>query len=157
MTSTPHVTIRDLDTAECEAVLARHHVGRIAFSFKDRVDIQPISYVFEGEWLSCRTEPGTKLETLHHSPWVAFEVDEANGPYDWQSVVIRGTVYLMPEGSPDHAATVAAIRRVAPLAFTDADPTPFRNVVFRVYPREMTGRGASSALRSGDGSPTTRA
>lgn len=144
MTSTPKITIRDLDAGECEALLARHHLGRIAFSFKDRVDIQPISYVFEGGWLSCRTEPGTKLETLHHSPWVAFEVDEAEGPYDWQSVVIRGTVYLMAEGSPDHAETVASIQRVTPQAFTEADPAPFRNVVFRVYPRETTGRRASS-------------
>ena len=121
MTPMPKITICDLETAECEALLARHHLGRIAFSFKDRVDIQPINYVFEGGWLSCRTEQGTKLETLHHSPWVAFEVDEAEGPYDWQSVVIRGTVYLMPEGSPDHAASVASIQRVAPQAFTDAD------------------------------------
>jgi hypothetical protein len=143
MSSAPLVTIRDLETDECEALLSRHNVGRIAFSFKDRVDIQPIGYVYERAWLSCRTEPGTKLETLHHSPWVAFEVDEARGPYDWESVVIRGTVYLMPEGSADHAATIAAIRRVAPHAFTDTDPTPFRNVVFRVYPREMTGRRAS--------------
>lgn len=145
MTSPLRATFRDLDTAECEALLARHHVGRIAFSFRDRVDIQPIGYVYEGEWLSCRTEPGTKLETLHHSPWVAFEVDEATGPFDWESVVIRGTVYLMPEGTPDYAATIASMQRVVPEAFTAADPTPFRNVVFRVYPREMTGRRASSA------------
>ena len=144
MSTSPIITIRDLEPAECAALLARHNVGRIAFSFKDRVDIQPIGYLYEGGWLSCRTERGTKLETLHHSPWVAFEVDEAHGPYDWESVVIRGTVYLMPEGSPDHAATIAAIRAVSPHAFTDSDPTPFRNVVFRIYPREMTGRRASS-------------
>jgi hypothetical protein len=155
MSSSPVVSIRDLDTAECEALLGRHNVGRLAFSFKDRVDIQPIGYVYERAWLSCRTEPGTKLQTLNHSPWVAFEVDEAHGPYDWESVVIRGTVYLMPEGSDDHAATVAAIQRVAPLAFTEADPTPFRNIVFRVYPREMTGRRASSSADP-SGSSTRR-
>ena len=154
MTSRSAVVFRDLDRAECEAVLARHHVGRIAFSFKDRVDIQPIGYVFEGEWLSCRTEPGTKLETLSHSPWVAFEVDEPEGPYDWRSVVIRGTVYLMPEGSPDHLATSEAIRRVLPEAFSDADPTPHRNVLFRIYPREMTGRLASSGGERGARPPT---
>ena len=154
MSAPLEVTIRDLDPAECEALLARHHVGRIAFSFKDRVDIQPIGYVYEGEWLSCRTEPGTKLETLHHSPWVAFEVDESRGVFDWESVVIRGTVYLMPEGSSDRAATIASMQKVVPEAFTAADPTPYRNVVFRVYPREMTGRRASSnAARSGPATP----
>ncbi|HEU4828717.1 MAG TPA: pyridoxamine 5'-phosphate oxidase family protein [Gemmatimonadales bacterium] len=155
MTSRPTVTIRDLEPAECEALLARHRIGRIAFSFKDRVDIQPISYVFEGGWLSCRTEQGSKLETLRQSPWVAFQVDEVHGPYDWESVSVRGTVYLMAEGSADHAATVAAIQGVAPQAFTDADPTPYRDVVFRVYPREMTGRRASSSGGAA-GSPTPR-
>ena len=156
MTSRPTVTIRDLDTAECEALLARHRYGRIAFSFKDLVDIQPISYVFEGGWLSCRTEPGSKLETLRKSPWVAFQVDEVLGPCDWESVSIRGTAYLMAEGSEDHAATVASIQRVSPQAFTEADPTPYRNVVFRVYPREMTGRRASSGTgAAGSSAPGT--
>ena len=155
MTTRPTVSIRDLDADECEALLARHRFGRIAFSFKDRVDIQPISYVFEGGWLSCRTEQGSKLETLRQSPWVAFQIDEVQGPYDWESVTVRGTVYLLPEGSPDHAATVAAIQRIAPQAFTDDDPTPYRNVVFRVYPRETTGRRASSGAGAGSSAPGT--
>ena len=138
------VIFRDLDRAECEALLARNHVGRIAFSFKDRVDIQPIGYVYEGDWLSGRTEEGAKLETVQHSPWVAFEVDEVEGPYDWRSVVIRGTVYLMHEGSPDHAETAAAIRKVIPDAFSPSDPAPHRTVLFRIYARDMTGRLASS-------------
>lgn len=144
MTPTPRVVFRDLDRAECEAIVARNHAGRIAFSFRDKVDIQPIGYVYGREWLSARTEQGAKLETLSHSPWVAFEVDEVEGPYDWRSVVIRGTVYLMPEDSPEHAETSAAIRRVIPDAFTESDPAPQRNVVFRIYIREMTGRSAST-------------
>ncbi|HLS48070.1 MAG TPA: pyridoxamine 5'-phosphate oxidase family protein, partial [Gemmatimonadales bacterium] len=135
---------RDMDQAECEALLKRHHHGRIAFSFKDRVDIQPISYLFEGEWLVGRTQHGSKLRTLQQSPWVAFEVDETDGPFDWRSVVIRGTVYILSPGTPEYEENVAAIQALLPAAFTEDDPTPERDVVFRIYPRDMTGRSASS-------------
>jgi len=141
----PRVVFRDLDQAECEAVLRRHHHGRIAFSFKDRVDIQPISYVFSEEWLVGRTQHGSKLQTLRQSPWVAFEVDETEGPFDWRSVVIRGTVYILSPDTPEYAENVAAIQGVLPAAFTDDDPTPERDIVFRIYPRDMTGRSASSS------------
>ena len=139
------VTFRELDEAENRALLERNHVGRMAFSFHDRVSIQPISYVYQREWLACRSEPGAKMETLAHSPWVAFEVDEVRGPYDWQSVVVQGTVYRLDEPSPERDATVVALRTAAPEAFTDEDPAPHRDLVFRVYLRELSGRAASTA------------
>ena len=46
---TPHTpaapTFRALTAAECEKVLSRNHVARLAFSFHDRVDIEPVHYV----------------------------------------------------------------------------------------------------------------
>lgn len=57
----------------------RNRVGRLAFSFRDRVDIEPLHYVFRGGWLYGRPSPGSKLQTLRHNPWVAFEVDEIDG------------------------------------------------------------------------------
>ena len=37
-------SIRDLDFAEIEAMLQSHRYGRLAFTFRDRVDIEPIHY-----------------------------------------------------------------------------------------------------------------
>ena len=48
---------RDLDFGEIEAMLKDHSYGRLAFSFRDRVDIEPIHYVYENGWLVCRTSP----------------------------------------------------------------------------------------------------
>ena len=136
------VTFGELGEAECRALLARNHVGRMAFSFHDRVDIQPLSYAYEGDWIACRTQPGNKIWTLERSPWVAFEVDEVRGPYDWQSVVVRGTVYRLDEPSAERDATIAALRTAVPDAFTDEDPAPHRVLVFRIYVRELSGRVA---------------
>ena len=44
---TPTPRFRDLEPAECTALLERHHVGRLAFSRKDRVDIEPINYIHD--------------------------------------------------------------------------------------------------------------
>jgi nitroimidazol reductase NimA-like FMN-containing flavoprotein (pyridoxamine 5'-phosphate oxidase superfamily) len=148
MTEQP-VTFSELTRAEAEALLVRHHVGRIAFSFKDRVDIEPIHYVFADDALYGRTTPGTKLTILAHSPWVAFEVDEIDGPFDWRSVVAKGTVYFPERGGSkemqeayDHAISV--IRSAFPPAFTDEDPVPERSILFRLHLDSMEGRAASS-------------
>ena len=54
--STPQFS--ELSEKSAHALLARNHVGRIAFSFKDQVDIQPIHYVYDERWLLGRTAVG---------------------------------------------------------------------------------------------------
>ena len=61
--------IRELTADESRTLLGRHKVGRIAFSLNDRVDIQPIHYVFDDEWLYGRTSHGTKFATLARHSW----------------------------------------------------------------------------------------
>lgn len=140
---------RDLDRAASERLLAAHRVGRIAFSFRDRVDIEPISFVFGDGWIYGRTSPGTKLLTLQHSPWVAFEVDEARGPFDWRSVVVRGTFQQLspdtgtPAAQERYRAALAALRGLMPETLTPDDPVPMRTVVFGINVHEMTGREAA--------------
>ena len=144
-------TFREMGRTECEEVLARNHVGRIAFTFHDRVDIEPLHYVFADGWLYGRTSVGNKLRMLQHHPWVAFEVDEQNGTlFDWRSVVVKGTFYLIEpeEGAmqedPIMAHGVALLRSLLPTALTADDPTPFRRSVFRIHLDEVSGREASS-------------
>src|SRR5215218_9884922 len=117
---------RELSRDECDALLSRNVVGRIAYTFHDHVGIAPIGYVYWGDRLYLRTEPGSKLETMAHNPWVAFEVDEVEGPFDWRSVVVRGTVArLKRDGSTyddqtyEHALTL--LRGAIPQTFTKHD------------------------------------
>jgi nitroimidazol reductase NimA-like FMN-containing flavoprotein (pyridoxamine 5'-phosphate oxidase superfamily) len=145
MSVTPR--FRDLTDAECHEILARNHVGRIAYALHEHVNVQPIGYVMHEGWLACRTEEGSKLLTLRQSPYVAFEVDEVEGPFDWRSVIVQGSVYEDAPPTPGHAATLAALREVMPDVFTSADPVPERDVLFRVHIREMTGRTATTTPR----------
>ena len=149
-TNTAKPTFRTLDTTESERLIARHNVGRIAYSFHDRVNIEPIHYVYANGTIYMRTAPGSKLAALSHAPWIALEVDEVDGPFDWRSVVVHGTVYaLRDEGSPvvraSYGRAVEHLRTLMPRALSDGDPTPARTVVLQVRPDEVTGRAATTA------------
>jgi uncharacterized protein len=149
MTRRSHTHFRRLTRDEAVPLLERHHVGRLGFTFHDRVDIEPMGYVFADGSIYGRTSPGAKLATIAHHPWVAFQVDEIEGPLDWQSVVVRGTLYVIdPERSDrDRDAyhrALAMIRSVDANALTSEDATPHRTYLFRVFVDEITGRAASS-------------
>lgn len=136
---------RELSSDESHALLASKNVGRIAFSVHDKVDIEPINYVADGEWIFGRTSMGTKLAALLHHPWCAFETDEVHDLFDWASVVVKGTFYLLdPEvGSPDtYQRAKRLLSKLVPGTFSDDDPAPQRDIVFGIFVHEITGRAA---------------
>jgi nitroimidazol reductase NimA-like FMN-containing flavoprotein (pyridoxamine 5'-phosphate oxidase superfamily) len=140
---------RVLAPEDCQSVLERNHVGRIAYMHAQTVDIEPIGYVALGKWVFFRTAPGTKNDALARNPFVAFEVDEVDGPFRWVSVVAHGTVYALPrDGAPieqrEFERAVTAMRTAMPEAFTDADPTPHRELVYGLHVHRMQGRMARS-------------
>ena len=146
--------IRKMRPASCLALLRRHVVGRLAFSFHDRVDITPIHYIFCDGWLFARTSHGAKMTTIRHMPWVAFEVDEVSGVFDWRSVVVHGTVYTMErDGGPTEARLwrtgIELLQRIVPGTGSDDDPVPFRSLVFGIHVDSIAGRASSSAIGVG--------
>ena len=144
---TGDVVVRELGRDEIEAMLHRNTVGRLAFSFHDRVDIQPIHYIYERGWLYGRTSEGDKISTLTHNQWVAFEVDEIRDTFDWTSLVIHGSFWILhPRGSPraEELWTKAAelVTSIVPGALTENDPVGFRQVLFRIAVSDVRGREA---------------
>jgi len=140
----PYPHFRELSRAESEEILARNHVGRLAFVHDGQVDIEPIHYVFANGAIHGRTAEGTKLHALAHHPWVALETDEIEGLFHARSVVVRGTVYKLDPAldEKDYAESVAMIRQLVPDAFAPDDPTPSRDILFRIYVGEISGRAA---------------
>jgi len=140
--------VRELSDEECRKFLSEHHLGRIAYAFRDRVDIQPIFYAFDGEWLFGRTSPGEKLSTIQHHRWVAFEVDQVQDLWHWTSVVVKGAFHELRDDGTDEDRRVwerarEAISGAMPEAFTRDDPGAHRTVLFGISPLEITGRSAS--------------
>jgi nitroimidazol reductase NimA-like FMN-containing flavoprotein (pyridoxamine 5'-phosphate oxidase superfamily) len=145
MTTTTDSGIRELTMEECHELLASQKVGRIAFTLHDRVDIEPISYVSEGQWIFGRTSIGSKLATLLHNPWCAFEVDEVEDILHWSSVVVKGAFHLLdPEvGSPDtYRRAEKLLRTLVPGTFSAHDPVPHRDIVFGISIQDIRGKAS---------------
>jgi len=144
-----HVKTRELDHDSAEALLRKHHVGSIALSFHDRVAISLVNYLYADRSIYGRMEDGPDIAVLRHDPWVAFEVSEIDGVYDWRVVAVRGSLELLSDKGPakkvaEYHAAVDRMRAVVPAVLTPRDPMPQRVQVFRVYVDEMIGRESSS-------------
>jgi nitroimidazol reductase NimA-like FMN-containing flavoprotein (pyridoxamine 5'-phosphate oxidase superfamily) len=107
--------------------------------------------VFSDGWLYGRTSRGTKLTTVRHHPWVAFEVDEIEGQFDWRSVVVHGTLYFLDdeggngEAREPYAHALELLRTIDAAALTSADATPGRVALFRIYADDITARAARTS------------
>lgn len=162
----------DLEPVQCEELLKRNIVGRMAFSLQDRVGIVPVNYVYDEGWIYGRTQPGGKLVPILRNRRVAFEVDEQRGMFSWESVVVHGALYLIDPNGDDNEKTAYAtalrlLRRILPGTLGTADPVPFRNQFFRIKASEISGRFAAlggerreattETMRDDDGTPETDA
>ena len=152
------MNITHMTRPEMESMLRRHFVGRIAFTDGRRVDIEPIGYVYADGALYGRAAPGTRMTALAGQPWVAFEVDEIRGPFDWDSVVVKGTVYVVEPGQMTplrerYEQALQIIRSVMSEALTEHDPAPARTLLFLLHIDDMEGR--SARLGVADDRPVT--
>jgi nitroimidazol reductase NimA-like FMN-containing flavoprotein (pyridoxamine 5'-phosphate oxidase superfamily) len=144
----PGPAFRPLTEDEIHDVLTRNHVGRIAYARVDRLDIVPIHYVYSEGWLYSRTTRGEKLEAALQCWPIAFQVDEIADLFDWRSVVVHGGLYTLSAEDGgwlrgEWGRAVAALRTLIPETFTAGDPTPSRDVVFRIAVQDATGQSAT--------------
>ncbi|CAA9360466.1 MAG: hypothetical protein AVDCRST_MAG68-4372 [uncultured Gemmatimonadetes bacterium] len=148
-----------LERARAEAVLARNHVGRIAYARRGRLDVEPVLYTLADGWLWARTSYGRAWAALgegdaHGSP-VVFEVDEVDDGFRWRSVVVRGTLYPVehPGDGGDPAMWVHAVElvRAADPRGGVQSPSALRTSLVRIEVREAEGR--EGAAGAGPGAP----
>jgi nitroimidazol reductase NimA-like FMN-containing flavoprotein (pyridoxamine 5'-phosphate oxidase superfamily) len=145
MTTTRAASFSNLNRAECDAILSRNSVGRIAFALDDRIAITPVQYVHDDEWIYVRATPDTDVSVLEHQP-LTFEVDEFESVLDWRSVVVRGSVQLLSDASDaadeeDYGRAILMLQELLPESLVEADAVSFGSVV-RLHADEVTGRAA---------------
>jgi uncharacterized protein len=146
----PAAVLRTLSPRQCEALLARNMVGRIAFAHRGQVNIAPMLYIFVDGWLYARADAAMRT-ALQHNRWVAVEVAEVKGVADWQSVVVRGACYsTMGGGSTADVAVsdaIAQLRRKLPEMSRPGSGARFRTAIYRVHVDQLTGYSARSSRR----------
>jgi nitroimidazol reductase NimA-like FMN-containing flavoprotein (pyridoxamine 5'-phosphate oxidase superfamily) len=143
MTPVVQPSLSELTAREADALLKRNWIARLAYSWHDRVDIEPIHYVYDAPWIFGRTSTGAKLLMLAHNEWCAVEIDEVKDLFDWESVIVKGpfSAFNSEIGTSDKFdRALAALRKLVPNALRDGDPTPERKIVFGIHASEVTGR-----------------
>ncbi|GIU85933.1 MAG: hypothetical protein KatS3mg009_0448 [Acidimicrobiia bacterium] len=91
--------LEELGRDECLALLARHHLGRLAVVVGGRPLVFPVNYCLDGDRVVFRTDAGTKLHGALGGP-VAFEIDGVDGLYHggW-SVLVVGEAEEVADGA----------------------------------------------------------
>ena len=81
MSQQPHQPSQPLHVpqAECEQLLRRRRVGRIAVCSPDGPHVVPVNYTVVGSSIVVRTSPYSVVGTYARDTEVAFEVDDIEG------------------------------------------------------------------------------
>ena len=132
-------TIRVLPPEDIEALLRTAVVGRIACCGHSAVGngrpyLVPLAYGYDGNAVFAHSGPGRKLDLMRAEPRVTFEVDEAQAPDRWRSVIAEGTF----EEINDPRERTAALAVIYGLSGTP--DLGSQTVVFRIRLTSRSGR-----------------
>jgi uncharacterized protein len=132
-------TIRVLPPDEIEELLGNAIVGRIACCGHGAVGdgrpyLVPLAYGYDGKSVYAHSGPGRKLDLMRAEPRVTFEVDEAQAPDRWRSVIAEGT---FEEINESHQRTAALAVIYGPGAIPDLGS---QTVVFQIRLSSRSGR-----------------
>jgi nitroimidazol reductase NimA-like FMN-containing flavoprotein (pyridoxamine 5'-phosphate oxidase superfamily) len=90
------VLIHTLTRAECDAVLVRATIGRLACARDGQPYLVPVQVAFDGYHLYGVATVGQKVEWMRQNPRVCVEVEEISDPGHWTTVLVFGEFEEVP-------------------------------------------------------------
>jgi uncharacterized protein len=86
------VVVQQLTVEQCEDLLARTNLGRLACARADQPYIVPVFFYFDREKRSMYSFStlGQKIEWMRNNPKVCIEVEEIVSQFNWKTVVAFG-------------------------------------------------------------------
>ncbi len=91
--------VSEMNRKECEELLARQSLGRLACAHENQPYIVPIYFASEPGRLYGFSTMGQKIDWIRRNPLVCIEVDEIIGATEWASVVVQGRYEEFPDTS----------------------------------------------------------
>ncbi|MGH2616448.1 MAG: pyridoxamine 5'-phosphate oxidase family protein [Thermomicrobiales bacterium] len=133
-------TIHELPPEAIEELLHTSIVGRIACCGHGRTGdgrpyVVPLAYGYDGESIYAHSGPGRKLDFMRAEPRVTFEVDQAEAPDRWRSVIAEGSFEEVDDPRQRDAALRVIYRPPAIIPELGA-----HTVVFRIRLTARSGR-----------------
>jgi len=82
--------VRTMSAAECDALLERVRLGRLACSMDGKPYVVPFHFAYADGRLYAFSLPGKKIDIMRSNPQVCVLIEEPGTDRDWKSVVVDG-------------------------------------------------------------------
>ena len=144
--------IQELSQAECEEILLRSDLARLACARDNQPYIVPVHFSFDatGKCLYAFSTVGQKIDWMRQNPKVCVEVEDVRDKKRWTTVLAFGRYEEMDDSPADRAARNAAQELFSkrpewwlPAAAKVGPREPHAMVIYRIRIDRMTGRRAS--------------
>ena len=140
--------VHELTLDECDGVLDRMHIGRLACARLNQPYVVPVSLVFDAQERSLVgfSTTGQKIAWMRANPKVCVAVDEIADDRQWSTVVVTGVYHEIAGSDAPKLARLQELleARAAwwlPATARMADGTERDSAVFyQILIREITGR-----------------
>jgi uncharacterized protein len=145
--------IEKLTEQEIEELLKDNVFGHLGCNDGLNTYVYPLNYLYDGKYITCHSQEGSKIQVMRKNNRVCFQVDEIKNHKNWKSVIVLGEfqeVHDAQEGS--YAMKAFADRRlflkesestVLPRTNEQAANTPGSNdsdpVIFRILVDQKSG------------------
>jgi len=83
---------KSLDKDECKLILGNNYIGHIAYIYRKRPFVVPITYYYDekANTIICYSGIGHKIAAMRKNNAVSIEVSEIESVNNWQSVLVEG-------------------------------------------------------------------
>lgn len=144
--------IHKLSPPECEEILNRSDLGRLACAHEGQPYIVPIHFSFDADrtCLYAFSTVGQKIDWMRVNPKVCLEVDEIADKNHWSTVLVYGRFQEIDDSDEEADTRKRAWERFQqrpewwfPAAAKVASPEHHAMVIYRIQIDRMTGRRAS--------------
>jgi nitroimidazol reductase NimA-like FMN-containing flavoprotein (pyridoxamine 5'-phosphate oxidase superfamily) len=145
--------VHELTRDECDQVLSRRHVARLACARQNQPYVVPVSLAFDrvDRALIGFATVGQKVEWMRDNPKVCVEVDEIADDIHWTTVVVVGSYEEIDPADATRMARVQALLQPRDSWWLPATGKPSSgaehasHVFYRIVIRSVTGRRTSMA------------
>lgn len=146
--------IGKLADTEIEELLKENIWGHLGCNDGFNTYIYPTNYFYDGRFIMCHSQNGSKIQIMQHNSRVCFQVEEVEDHKSWKSVMVRGDFQELTDDRERYAAVKAFGDRRMYIKTSDTallyDPTgiaedtgtlkKFSPVIYRIVIDEKTGR-----------------
>jgi nitroimidazol reductase NimA-like FMN-containing flavoprotein (pyridoxamine 5'-phosphate oxidase superfamily) len=82
--------IKNLEREDCELILRQNYIGHLAYIYKNRPYVIPITYFFKNNKIICYSGEGHKIDAMRKHAPISMEVSDIKSVDHWQSIAVHG-------------------------------------------------------------------